>query len=380
MEKILVAGLNCRAVALSAKRLGLQTYVVDYFGDVDLKRAIDGVFTIGRHYSAEKLTERTRKIAERIQPDGLLLTSELGCNPEYVEELEKTANIIGNTSERVRGVRDWESFFQILDEMGIKHPRSLILKRVDKMEEQCAEIGYPLVAKPIHGSAGLMVEMCYSARDVLIALKLHKELLIQEYIKGLNASVSMLCSEKKTIPVSLNEQLLGVKELGQGKEFGYCGNIVPLESKLMEKCFRIGKKICERFDLRGTIGIDIVLDKEPFVIEVNPRFQDTIECIEKVYRINLVKMHLNACSNSIEAKKLSPKGFWCKGIIYAERNLKITGDLTKIENCADILRNDTTVDAGSPVCSVFGSAKSRDGAFDSMKDKIVEVRRYLRGI
>jgi predicted ATP-grasp superfamily ATP-dependent carboligase len=79
--------------------------------------------------------------------------------------------------------------------------------------------------------------------------------------------------------------LLGLPFVFQQEPFGYCGNIVPLHiaHSTLKKCKAIAEKIALHFGLKGSNGIDIIIsnDGTPYVIEVNPRFQGSSECIEK---------------------------------------------------------------------------------------------------
>ncbi len=379
MESVLIVGLNCRPIALSAKKLGLRVHAVDFFGDVDLKSAADSVHSISGEYSSQKLVDTALELLPKLKPDGILLTSEVGCNPHYVKQLEENVRVLGNNSKQVSAVRDWNRFFKKLDSWRIQHPKTHVAYSEQDVKRACEDIGFPLVVKPTHGSAGTGVNLADNIREALQNFRLLDEALVQEYVRGVDASVSVMCSRSLVIPLSLNEQLLGLDEVGCGRRFQYCGNIVPLESDMIEECFDVAEKICGGCHLTGTVGIDLVLTENgPYVIEVNPRFQDTLECIERTAGVNLVGMHLDACEDKLVETRIKQTNFWCKGILYARKDCVVSGDLSEVDGCVDITKTGLRVRKDDPVCSILASAEKRDAAFNKMKNKITEIKKCLR--
>ena len=70
------------------------------------------------------------------------------------------------------------------------------------------------------------------------ASSIDKNVLIQEYVSGMPASASLISSTNGAITLTLNEQILGLSEVGQEEPFGYCGNVVPLATSkvVADKC------------------------------------------------------------------------------------------------------------------------------------------------
>lgn len=380
--RLLVVGLNPRPVAMAAKRLGFDVVVVDFFGDTDLVGAVDAVYPTGKagdpfgEYSSKVLVEKAREAIEDTQPEALLLTSEVGCNWRYVRDLGKLSRILGNGWKAVKMVRGWEDFFRRLDEINIPHPKTLLVDDERGAHTALDEMSMPLIIKPVHGSGGAGVRLVDSEEAVFPELEKNGEILVQEYITGLNASVSVLSTGWEARAISLNEQLIGFKESNVDEPFGYCGNIVPLEHRLRDESLRIAKKICEEFGLVGSNGIDLVLADKPYVIEVNPRFQDTQECIERVYNINMVDLHIRALDGILPDLRRG-NSVWAKAILYADRDCKV-GSLTGLDGVVDIPESGSAIPMGNPVCSVIANGKTRDTAFYILLKKLQGVKRKLK--
>jgi predicted ATP-grasp superfamily ATP-dependent carboligase len=165
----------------------------------------------------------------------------------------------------------------------------------------------------------------------------------------------------------VNEQLLGLSEAYQEEPFGYCGNIVPLDipDSTLTGCDAIVKKVSASFKLRGSNGIDIVISEEGIshVIEVNPRFQGSLECVERVLGMNLVEIHVEASTTGGIPPILShSSGFSIRLIMYAPRRLSAPNLASEVW-ARDIPFPGSIVEKGEPLCSVFVGGESRSDAW-----------------
>ena len=161
----------------------------------------------------------------------------------------------------------------------------------------------------------------------------------------------------------MNEQLLGLKEVGQEEPFGYCGNVVPFDApeSTVERCESVVDRISAHYNLKGSNGVDIVVSPEcvPYVIEVNPRFQGSLECVENAYCVNLVEMHMNAViSGDIPQTEHVPTEYWTRLVTYAPRTLTAP-DITAYRWARDIPHPGSNVEKGEPLCSVMSRGISR---------------------
>jgi hypothetical protein len=175
----------------------------------------------------------------------------------------------------------------------------------------------------------------------------------------------------------MNEQLLGLPYVFQREPFGYCGNIVPLRltNTLLEKCKRITEMVGLRFGLKGSNGIDFVISKEniPYVMEVNPRFQGSLECVERVLRTNLVKMHVDACLNNVLPRiRNSPSLFCTRLILYAPKRV-IAPDLTSFAEVRDIPLPGIIIEEGEPLCSIVTSGETYISSLNKAKKLAKEI-------
>jgi predicted ATP-grasp superfamily ATP-dependent carboligase len=224
--------------------------------------------------------------------------------------------------------------------------------------------------KPLTGFGGSEVKRIESERELKKAIdavsSTSKGCLVQEYISGIPASASLISTSEDVSTLSVNEQLLGVRGLGMRSPFGYCGNIVPLSSSMqvLESCSSVAERIISHFGLVGSNGVDLVVSKEgtPFVIEVNPRFQGTLECVERVYGVNVVKAHVEACVNRrLLRETFASRGFCTRLILYSPQRV-VVPDLRAFCGVRDRPLIGAVVEEGEPLCSITSVGVTREAS------------------
>jgi len=383
IQSLLVAGIDTVSVAKSAKEAGYKIYAADYFGDIDFRRVCSGWESIieqkrgkscGRmesKFKPEAFLKMTKSLLEKCEIDAMLLSSGLDDHFNVLYKLNDLVPILGNSPKVVERVRMKPGFFKELKRLGIAHPETAIVRDPSGAKAAAAEIEYPIVAKPIRGFGGAGIRIAHNPTEVERAFfevsLASKDVVVQKFIDGIHASISFLATSKDVKVLTINEQLLGLHFLFQLEPFGYCGNIVPLNvaDSTFKRCKRIAENIALHFGLKGSNGIDLVISKEgtPCVVEVNPRFQGTLECVERVLGINLVKSHINACLNgSLPTIKEKTSTFCTRLILYSPKRI-IAPDLTALREVRDIPFPESIIEKGEPLCSVITEGRSRDSSF-----------------
>ncbi len=399
IERILVIGIDAAALAASANRAGYTVFAADYFGDLDLKRACKDSLSIvtqeagkscgylQENFSADRLLILAKKLLASNQVDVVLLASGLEDSPQVTEELDRHAPIAGNSPKAINRVREKDRFFDDLESLGIHHPETSKVDNLHEGKRAAKDIGYPILVKPLTSFGGVGVRDARDARELEQVFRgipeLSREMLIQERIPGLDASVSFLSSERHVEILAVNEQLLGVPELGQMEKFGYCGNIVPAPraGQLTHACSEIVRKITKHYCLVGSNGIDIVVSEDgiPYVMEVNPRFQGTLECVERFCGLNLVNAHIEAC---LEGKlpslgRVMPRKFYVRLILYA-LNRSAVPDLQRFSELRDIPQPGTIIEKGEPLTSIVVHGDTRNLAIERARSLARRIYRAVK--
>ncbi len=391
-SSVLVVGVNTRPIVKSAKALGLRTIAVDYFGDVDLVPYADVLFSVKPlkpedpfgEFGQSSLFELSLRALESYEVDAIILTSGMEHNPEHVKKLGGLAKIIGNKTTQMEFCKDKKRLFQMADGLGIPYPKTKLVRKPDEAIKAANDIGYPVVLKPAFGGGGINVRLVRSQGDLeiffsqILSAGDNRTLYVQQLVRGIDASASVLSNGKEARCLTINRQIIGDKRLGVSGPFGYCGNIIPLTVKreLSNKITEYSKSLCTEIGMIGSIGVDFVLSDKPYLIEVNPRFQNTIDCVEGLLSINLLREHIRACGGEL-CKYGRSKGFSAKLILYAKEDVK-TPDLGRLSQIVDIPRKGSTVKKGRPICSMLNFGMDRGSLIvDAYKtaDRVYDIFR-----
>jgi tyramine---L-glutamate ligase len=173
------------------------------------------------------------------------------------------------------------------------------------------EIGYPLVIKPVDGvgcEGVCLVTRPAELADALVVLRQAtrlSEILLQSFVGGTHASVSLLVAGGRALPLSLNRQ-----EIETGCPFTYRGGIVPLSHPAAGRAFDVALGAVNLVSgLQGYVGVDLILTaEEAWLIEINPRLTTSYLGLRKVLDCNLAQAIWNACRRGILPANVSLSG------------------------------------------------------------------------
>ena len=168
---------------------------------------------------------------------------------------------------------------------------------VSPVERSVAEwTTFPAVFKPRDGAGS---QHSYLVRDhVSLASSFEQALsdglrgdgLLQPYVPGKAASVSLLVGPHETIPLLAGEQVLST----DGR-FRYLGGRMPLEAEEARRAIELATRaVATLGGLQGFVGVDLVLGPDT-VIELNPRLTTSYVGLRRLSLDNLAACWLACC-------------------------------------------------------------------------------------
>lgn len=355
--RLLVAGFSTRHIAASARRAGYGVVAVDHFCDLDLSWTADAC---ARFETLEELAAIASAAALEHGVDGCLAGS-------GAETLALPVPLFGTPPAVAARFLDKGMTQEFFESLGVRAPRRLFPG------------AYPAMAKPIHGSGGWRNAVVSSEEELesWTSNASGQPYLLQEVVEGVPASVSCLADGQSAIAVATNRQLL---RGGAGMNFGFAGSVTPCDHPLADEMAGIAEVIAGASGCVGSVGIDFVLPDQgdPIAIEVNPRFQGTLETVEAATGENLVRRHLDACEGRLPAVRPVPARFAARRIIFAARDLVVGSDLSPLAPAvADIPPPGTVIPTGSAVVSVRATGMDEQDALACLDKHITAVRSYM---
>lgn len=248
-----------------------------------------------------------------------------------------------------------------------------------------------------------------------------QDFLIQEFIPGNNISSSVLATKDQTKSI-INSKILIESDFGEENNFKYSGNIVPynhniinnksnitdllsIDNRINNRTYNnidnkianginnsiangigneiindIAEEIVSKFRLIGSNGVDMITkydksmnnEENVYIVEINPRFQGTYECVEKVLGINLLEAHIKACEGEL-IKVPKAKCYSMKRIIYTKERLKV-GNLS-IDNVYDIPYEGVIIEKDQPLSTIISCGNSIKDAENKTKKVISNINR-----
>ncbi|AET64013.1 ATP-grasp domain-containing protein [Methanothrix harundinacea] len=370
-RRVLVVGQSVRPIALSAVRAGHAVFAADCYSDLDLVESVSrSVHLDWDPARPEALPRKARAVIEAAIDAGSIDCLVLGPGAEGMKV--DGVRVLNNPPEKFAEASDKLRLARWLEEEGFA---AVPTWRVG----DAPTADFPLMVKPRRGAGGGENRLVYAEEELAL---LEGDLIVQEFVRGTPASVSVIADGERAVAISANEQLIGTEWLG-GAGYRYCGNITPLAlpPDASAEMMRIAEEIASRLQLVGSNGVDFILAASgPLVLEVNPRFQGSLDAVEISTGLNLFQAHLLSFDGLLP-KRPQPRRSGGRGVLYAEDGLKIDGDLRAVNRwIADVPSPGSSLKRGDPVTSILSSAADRDGALALLRRRSSSIRRALRGL
>ena len=170
-------------------------------------------------------------------------------------------------------------FFKFLvNKENIKNPKAIFLRDKNINISDLKKLGWPVVVKPVLGGSSIGISIVRSkenlAKAINLAFKYDQEILIEEYIKGIEVSCSVIENNGEVIALPL------VEICPKNEFFDYkskyneklCQEIVParVSDELSQKIFEISKKVFKLLKCKGMARFDFIIkNNEAYVLEIN---------------------------------------------------------------------------------------------------------------
>ncbi|MBS7656255.1 ATP-grasp domain-containing protein [Candidatus Bathyarchaeota archaeon] len=204
---------------------------------------------------------------------------------------------LNSKPEAVKQASNKKTLAAELKKQNLKTPKIFI-------QEDFKDLRFPLIVKPCLSAGCEGLKIVKNLKELKKALKLFKNnVIIQEFIKGVPASVSLISNGFKAESLALNRQFIRLDKPE------YLGGFTPLNHKLKLKALKTAEKAVEAFKgLKGYIGVDLILSgEEVYVTEVNPRLTVSYAGLSKASKVNLAKLILDSSLERIIKPNLSFK-------------------------------------------------------------------------
>jgi len=237
----------------------------------------------------------------------------------------KRKMLLGSGAAAIRRASDKAGLPRRLARHGVPHPMTFVLRQGADWRTAAREVGYPIVVKPARGAGCNGVCLASDARELHHAVAMARavdrkgQLLLQRYVPGVAASVSLLADGERAVALAVNAQWVRASRGPRGRSrnragvpwlpFFYRGGKTPFDHPLAGRAVEAALRTCHAISgLRGYIGVDMVLtESEAVVIEVNPRLTTAYLGIRAVLEENVATLALAACAGALPTPPIAQR-------------------------------------------------------------------------
>ena len=236
---------------------------------------------------------------------------------------KKGIKIIGSSSDAVMTCSDKFLMYESLkDKVPIIRTEKVFFKDVNSYKP----FNDKRILKPADGVSCSGVHIVSSNDEMKKAASLIETnipyFVIQNFIEGTSASVSLISNGKEAVPLSLNLQDINFSDSG----INYNGGQVPLNHKLADEAKKVAKKAVESIDgLKGYVGVDMILGDKVHLVEINSRITTPYVALRNLLNFNLGDAILDAMYGGKLPSKVNLNGT----ISFCKRD-----DVLKLEKIA----------------------------------------------
>ncbi|MDO5852087.1 MAG: ATP-grasp domain-containing protein [Methanobacteriaceae archaeon] len=220
---------------------------------------------------------------------------------KFIEKYNIT--ILGSSSHASYITSNKSKTYQLLNS---KKKYKIPLYEINNLNHTKIKNKKVMVLKPNTGTSTTETYLIKNEKEYNKIIKHYEDInitsyILQEYISGINLSVSILVNNENSYPICLNMQKIEIIN----NKFKYNGCITPYEHKLKEKIFEISKDIVNEIPfLKGFIGLDFIITPNDiiYLIEINSRITTPYIIIHKLSNVNLIKQIIKVVENKIPEK------------------------------------------------------------------------------
>lgn len=345
---LVIVAIAARGLAAAARRAGLAPVVLDLFGDDDTRALAHEAIPIrrlgGLAFDPDDLFEQLALHAADDLP--VVLGTGFESTPDIVARIGRDFRLLGNGMATLAKLKEPVIFMRLLANLGVPHPAVFT---------EAAPPGVRTLEKRVGGSGGWHVQPAREPRG--------KGWYVQETVEGRTVSALFLGNGREARLIAFSEQWCAPD---RDAPFRYGGAAGPLA---MAPGIAAGvadalDRIVAATRIVGLASADLILTEDGgwTLIEINPRPGATLDIFDHPPLPPLLRLHLEACEGRLpeRAEPLVPTPaapVRAAAVFYAPAPVEVRLDPLP-DWIADRPPQGTRVEAGEPLCTVFGVGPS----------------------
>lgn len=378
-NRLILVGSSARAAAESARLGGFQVAAIDQFGDTDTLEHCERFLPM----RPDALASDFASLSDG-QP--AIIVGGIEHLTGHLDSLH-TASALGDgftcpSADQFLQLRDPIVLDELAAASGLLRPARRPAS--DLSAVQASRESWLFKKQTSTGGLGVQLASALEPANSLPAGFFERQ------IPGRCYGVSFLADRYRPHLIGVAASLRGLRKCPS--PFVYQGSIGPvtLPDQALQKLEALGKAIASRSEIRGLLGVDIVIDpadinddSKMWLLEINPRWTASMEVLERSE--SLIACHLQACRGERTeptgiSRAAGPQDVKVKQILYAQTDIVFTrAKLATVEQqgirIADVPADGSTIGRFEPVCTLIAQGSE----IRSLAQRLTRVGRMVVG-
>jgi predicted ATP-grasp superfamily ATP-dependent carboligase len=343
---VLIAAVSGRALAQAARHAGFVPHVADFFADRDTQEAAHScrkLGNIGAGFRWASLSRALEALAAECPspPLGLVYGSGFEDRPHLLTRIAERWTLLGNDAATVDRLKDPESFFGMLDGLGVAHPATSRVR-------PATNAGAWLIKRK--GGAGGSHIGAHEKRGG------HSKVYYQERLEGRAVSALFVANGQAARVLGFSEQWTAPTKHSR---FRYGGAVRPARLAAAAKKAMVSavERVTSAFTIKGLASADFVVNGgRALLLEINPRPGATLDVFDSE-AVPLVRLHVDAVTQGdLPARALKLGGAMASAIVFAPRRIQVPFTMRWPNWAADKAKGGEIIDKNRPICTVWARA------------------------
>ena len=287
----------CVHGAIALKEEGIDAIIIN-----NNPETVSTDFDISTRLYFEPITvEDVLSVIEKEDADGVILqfggqTSINLALPLQKELKGSKTKILGTSPDSIDLAEDRKKFAKLMDELGIRQPKSGTGFSFDEVKNLATDIGYPVLIRPSYVLGGRAMEIVYNdveletyMKSAARVSKKHPILVDKSLTHAIEIDVDAVCDGTD---VYIGGILEHIEEAGVHS--GDATMVLPpqtLKSDVLKEVKKITRQVALALKTVGLMNLQLAFkDGQVFMLEANPRASRTVPIISKATGVPLAKV------------------------------------------------------------------------------------------
>ena len=300
----------------------------------------------------------------------ILVSSGYDSSNNFYEQLKKFGMIISNNYKSISDIQNNSNLIAKLKSNNIKTPEIFSLEQC-KNEEK-------VIIKNSSSSGGFGIKIFNKS---LSQDTLENYEYCQKFIKGQTYSILFISNKDKKFEIVGVNKIFNKKTLHTNFCFSGAKSNINLNKKQIQYLERVIEFFITEYELIGLNGIDFIMSKDIYFLEINPRITQTCFLYNNSFEHGFIKAHIDAFLNKdLPSIKTTGNTSVAFETLFSNTKFIFNHCLLGYDFISNIPEVNTSINVGDPICTVNVTSEDGKKVNKLLSDNISLIKNKLTNI